>query len=329
MANAQTLSTWDEIKIQRFGKETLFQSTENKPLQGIYKIANKQGAYSEIHFNNGKIDGTRTDYNAKDQVICEKPYKNGKPDGEWKYYDENGEVKTTESYKNGYKHGKWTKKIFSNNTYYIKTAYYEQDNPTGTWTEKWQNGDLKEERTYKGKGTYTAKEYHYNGKLQQVKSYNNFKLNGTQQLYSSSGILIKQEVYKNDVLEKKETFFDNGRPYEIYRFKDGRAHGKFINYKRSGAKSLEGFYENGSETGVWKKYRGDSGWLYFETTYKDDTENGMHKTYYPSGKVKKEGNYLKGSKNGKWKFYNETGKLIKEIEYDRGTEISRKELSAS
>lgn len=325
--NAQTLTTWSEIKTQRFGKEAIYKTKKDKHLKGYYKIASDKGNYSEIHFKNGKIDGIRKDYDNNGELTSTRAYKNGKYHGEWKYYNNNGEVKTIENYKEGNKDGKWWKKFSTNNNYYTKTAYYHNNTPTGTWTEKWQNGNLKEERTYKGKGTYVLKKYHTNGKLHQQKSYKNFKLDGIQLVYSSSGILIKRDAYKNDLLEKKESFFDNSRPYQVYNLRNGRLHGYFIEYKRSGAKSLEGYYDNGNETGLWKKYRGDNGWLYFETTYKNDTQNGSYKSYYRSGIIETEGNYLNGSRNGIWKVYNEAGKLIKEITYDKGTEVERKEYN--
>ncbi|WP_203258232.1 toxin-antitoxin system YwqK family antitoxin [Hyunsoonleella ulvae] len=327
VSKAQTLSSWDEIKLHRFGTETVYKSINNRPINGLYKIASANGSYSEIFFKKGKIHGVRKNYSSDERLISTQSYLNGKRDGEWTYYDEDGKPKTIENYKEGLKTGKWWKKAMVNSSYYTSISFYENNIPTGRWIEKWKNGTLKEERIFNGKGSYTQKKYHANGKLYEQKSYKNFKLNGNQFLYSKAGILLKKELFAHNVLEKRESFFDNGRPREVYNFKNGKLHGTCIDYKSSGAKSYEGIYENGYKSGVFKKYVDSNGWLYYETSYENDVANGPHKTYYRSKLVEQEGNYLNGSKNGIWKFYNIAGKLIREVEYDMGTEIMRREYN--
>lgn len=324
---AQTLTSWSDLKLQRFGKETIYKTKNNKLINGFYKIAKKNGNYTEAHFKKGKINGLKKNYNSDGDLLSVQSYVNGKPEGEWMYYDEGEKVTTIENYKEGLKTGKWWKKNVVNGSYYTSIAFYENDIPIGKWVEKWEHGTLKEERVFSGKGTYNQKEYYSNGKLKEENNYKDFKLNGNQFLYTKDGVLLKNELYTNDVLEKKETFFDNGRPSEVYNYKNGKLHGLCIDYKRSGAKSYEGVYRNGYQSGVFKKYIGSNGWLYYETTYEDDIANGPHKTYYESKLVEKEGNYLNGSKHGIWKYYNTAGKLIREVEYDKGTEITSKEYN--
>ncbi len=346
---SQTLLMKNDVKIQRFGKDIFYKTNNNNLLDGHYKIADSKGNYSDIHFKkgkkhgvaikydyegrklvqynfeNGKQNGTYTSFYQNGKVWIKGAFINGNKNGKWEYFDKNGTLKAFENYKNGKKDGKWWKKIFYSNTYYTKDEYYQDDIPTGVWRDRWQNGYLKEERTYKGKGTYVAKTFHKNGKLYEQKSYKDFKLDGIQLVYLPTEVLVKKELYCNSVLEKRETFFDNGQAGTIYNLKNGKLHGKFIDYRRSGAKYEEGVYRNGYKIGVWKLYRGEDGWLYSETTYEDGTKNGQHKVYYKSGIVEKEGNNIKGSRNGIWKFYNEAGKLIKETEYKLGRKISSKE----
>ncbi|MEP0212977.1 MAG: toxin-antitoxin system YwqK family antitoxin, partial [Cellulophaga sp.] len=52
---------WENVDTQRFGKETLFK-TDNKLLNGSYKIAENSGAYTEVTFANGKMVGTKKNY---------------------------------------------------------------------------------------------------------------------------------------------------------------------------------------------------------------------------------------------------------------------------
>ncbi len=321
-SSAQKLTVWNDVTIKRFGKETIFSTPENKPLNGHYKIASDKGNYSEIRFIDGKINGTRDNYNAKGIQTESFQYKKGMPHGKWIYYDENEKPKAVETYKAGNKHGKWWKKKFKQQNYFIATAYYEDDIPVGTWTEKWPNKTLKSERIYEGLGTYTQKEYHNNGKLHTQKSFNQFKLHGAQLVYSTSGTLLERKTYRNDVLEKLEYFFKNGQLDTEYNYKNGVLHGTCIDYYPSGGKHWIERYENGYRSGVWIQYI-DDGWLYSKTTYKDDIPNGTCTIYYSSGIIEEKGEYVNGSRNGIWKFYHQSGKLHFEVEYKKGIEFKR------
>ncbi len=336
-----------DVVSQRFGKEIIYKDKDDKLLEGHYNIADSRGNYIDVRFKQGKKHGQQVDYDYKGRKLRQKSFKNGKAngdykrfhqngkvsvqgyflegnqDGKWDYFDDKGELKTVENYKNGKKDGKWWKKVPKGNTFYISTSFYKMDVPTGVWTDKYENGDLKKETTYQAKGTYTEKEYD-NKQLREQKSYKDFKLDGVQLLYSKSNVLLRKELYKNGLLQKKETFFDTGRPYRSYTLKNGTLHGKFVIYTSSGAKDLEGEYDNGNRTGVWKSYSGKEGWLHYETTYENDTENGWKKAYYKSGKIEFEGNYVKGHQDGLWKRYDETGKLVEEVSYKLGKEIYSK-----
>ncbi len=347
LAFGQTLLQENDVKTQRFGKDVLYKDDDNNMLDGHYRIADSRGNYVDTHFKQGKKHGENIDYDYAGRMLKKMNFKegkadgkyttyhqdgsvskqgqflNGEEDGKWEYFDDDGELRTIECYKDGKKDGKWWKKVSRGNTFYIATSFYKMDIPTGVWTEKYENGDLKREITYQSKGTYIEKEYN-NNQLREQKSYKEFKLDGIQLLYSKSNVLLRRELYKNGLLEKKETFFDTGRPYQIARFKNGTKHGKFVFYKSSGAKDLEGEYSNGDRTGVWKSYSEADGWLHYETTYENDTENGWERVYYKTGQVEMEGNYVKGSRDGVWKHYDEAGKLVKEVSYELGNEIYSK-----
>ncbi len=336
---SQTLLTKDEIKIQRFGKELLYKTLENKPLNGYYKIADERGNYTEMTLKKGKLEGKIIKYNYDDIKLSEENFKNGKlngeylyfykngkiskkgfyvdgkQDGKWEFFNDKGELEKEENYKLGKKDGRFWIKRYSSGTFYTKTEFYKDDNPIGEWVEKWQNGNLKETRSYKEKGTYVQKTYHNNGKLHEQKIYKNFKLDGLQLVYYPSTILRKRELYKDGVIEKEERYFDNSLPYKIYNYKNGKYHGKCTIYTESGNKSVEVFFVNGLKEGVAKEYF-YKGTVQYETTYKNDVENGKFKRYFLNGgKVREEGNYLNGLKDGIWLYYDETGKLIEEVEY--------------
>lgn len=325
VCTAQKMTSWDDITSQHFGKETIYKNGKQKLLKGYYKVTSSDGNYAEITFKKGKINGLRKDYNSNGQLRNTRFYKDGKADGEWRYFTNEGDVKTIENYYDGEKSGKWWKKMKSRNIIYITETFYEKGIPRGIWTKKREDSLLLEETTYTKKGTYTKKEYRENGKLRKQSIFKNFKLNGEQLEYSKSDVLLSKLVFANDIIQRKETYYKNGRPDETYQYKNGKPDGYCVDYKRSGVKSYEGTYNMGNKEGVFKKYFGEEGWLYYETTYKEDVENGAHKTYYRNKKIEQEGSYLNGFKQGVWKYYNIDGALKREVTYDRDTEVSRKE----
>jgi len=324
---AQKRITWEAVKTVRIGKEVTFTNKKGKPLKGNYTIASVKGSYSTMPFSKGKIDGMRKDYDLEEKLIASRAFKKGKAHGAWMYYNADGTIKVIENYNAGLKSGKWWKKIRQNNTYFTSTSFYNNDIPEGHWTEKRADSTLISEKTYKGKGSYIAKEYYITGKLKNQESFINFKLDGEQLTYTKMGILLSKLNFKNGVIVKKETFYKNGRPDNYCTYKNGRPHGKCIGYKRSGALAFEEDYDNGDKSGVFKKYLGTEGWLHFVTTYKNDTPHGSHKMYYRNKNIEQEGNYINGSKEGLWKYYHINGKLKREVTYDKGVEIDRKEYS--
>ncbi len=110
-ANAQTLTAWKKVQIERFGTESIFKDLDGKKLNGKYKIASKSGNYAEITFEKGHIQGERLDYNSDEQLVSRKKYFDVKVNGEWTFFDENGKIKATENYKNGKKDGKFWKNM--------------------------------------------------------------------------------------------------------------------------------------------------------------------------------------------------------------------------
>ncbi|MBL3658813.1 hypothetical protein [Fulvivirga sediminis] len=54
----ETYLMWNDVETQRFGNTTLFKS-ENKFLNGPYKLAENSGSYTEATFKNGKMIGAK------------------------------------------------------------------------------------------------------------------------------------------------------------------------------------------------------------------------------------------------------------------------------
>ena len=79
----------------------------------------------------------------------------------------------------------------------------------------------------------------------------------------------------------------------------------------SGTKMYEGFFENNTPVGEWKRYH-ENGRLKANIKYHDDTANTQ--LFDLLGKLIAEGNYINQKKDGTWKYYN-NGRLVSEEFY--------------
>ncbi len=347
---SQTLLMKNDIKTQRFGKEVFYKTNDNNLLDGHYKIADSRGNYSDIHFKKGKKHGAAIDYDYEGRKLVQRNFENGKQngtytsffqngkvrvkgefvkgkqDGKWKYFDDKGVVKTLEIYKNGKKEGKWWKKITSQNqAVAVVTENYKNDQHFGHSEEKNEDGKLNWEREYVNNLSYTHKGYHPNGKIYIEKTLKDGKLDGKELKYNANGVLLTQKLYKEDQLQQLITYYENGNKKSLNNYAHGKRNGLFEEYTEKGIKYKSGDYKDDFKTGIWKIFAQNDGSLISETTYVNGIKNGITKIYNVANKVSSEGNFKNNEKDGIWKSYNLAGKLIKEIEYKLGREISSKE----
>jgi len=351
---AQAYLTWNEVETQKFGKEVIFKTkSDNKPLQGGYKISETSGAYADLSFKNGKIEGEYSTYdfdgriesvatyiggkiNGKSisyyqngDVASEYYYKNNEPDGTWKDYNKKGKIRATQNYKNGKKEGKWTRilKNPAKNTTAIVTEFYRNDEPFGHWEQRLDDGKLNWEQDYTSGVDYIKKTYYPNGKLAEELTIKNRRKNGITKNYTQEGILLYKIEYDNDHVIFQEAYYDNGQLKSSTHYKYGAINGPFVFYNEDGVKTIEGKHKDTYKDGIWKKFDEKKGRLLRETTYKNDVKNGLCKHYNKAKKVSLEGLYSNGEKDGIWKCYNLAGDLTKEIEYRKGKEISTKKYN--
>ncbi|WP_299628298.1 toxin-antitoxin system YwqK family antitoxin [uncultured Tenacibaculum sp.] len=350
--NAQVYTSWNEVQTKRFGKETIYISKEdNKPLNGAYKIAETSGAYADITFKNGKIDGTYISYdfagnksseanyiNGKidgkqisyfqnGKIQEETYYKNGQKNGTWLTYNRQGKVYRTEQYKNDKKEGKWVKELknVQDNTKSVIIEFYKNNEPTGRWEERLTDGKLKWEKVHSSPTNYIKKSYHLNGKIAQELQIKNRRKNGITTHYTPEGILRYKINYDNDYITYEEKYFENGTLESKTNFKYGKRNGVYTKFNEDGVKIQEGQYVDTFKSGIWKTFEGKKGRQISALTYKNGKLNGIGKFYNLKSKtVEMQGNYVSGKKHGMWKHYDASGELTKEIEFNKGKQISEK-----
>jgi len=349
---AQTYTSWDKVETQQFGKETIYRSKEDaKPLHGKYKIAETSGAYAEINFENGKIDGPYINYDFTGSKESEASYKNGKiegkqisyfqngniqeqteyknglKEGNWITYNKKGEKIREESYRNDKKEGKWLKTLKNpdENTTSKVIEFYKENEPIGRWEKRLSDGKLVWERTYNAPRDYVEKHYYPNTKLSSEINIVDNRKNGIASYYTPEGLLQYKMNYDDDYIVYKEEYFENGVLERKTSYKYGKINGPFVRYNEDGIKIEEGIRKDTYKNGVWKIFESKKGRLISEITYKNGNQNGPAKFYDTNAKsVKQEGQYLNGKQHGTWRHYDSSGELTKEVEYNKGKQVSEK-----
>jgi antitoxin component YwqK of YwqJK toxin-antitoxin module len=91
---------------------------------------------------------------------------------------------------------------------------------------------------------------------------------------------------------------------------------KEVQYFENKQKKMEGTYLNNQRSGKWTAWY-KNGKVWSEGFFKDGLSEGVRTVYYDNGKIYMVGNYALDQKVGKWKFYDNTGKLVKEVDFDK------------
>ena len=118
--------------------------------------------------------------------------------------------------------------------------------------------------------------------------------------------------------EKVESKHPNEKPMLVGCYKkidDKEVRVAEKHYYDNGKLKMEGNFENGKRTGIWKAYF-NNGQLQSEGVFENGNREGVGKVYFPNGQLRYEGQYKDNKETGHWKFYNEKGKLVKEQDFN-------------
>ncbi len=107
-------------------------------------------------------------------------------------------------------------------------------------------------------------------------------------------------------------------------FKHVKKDGLYQQCNEKGIFEKEGQFKDGYKNGVWKSLNANDGRLLSVITFSNSLKNGITKIYNEANRVAEEGTYKNDAKDGVWKVYNLAGKLIQEIDYQLGKELSSK-----
>ena len=116
------------------------------------------------------------------------------------------------------------------------------------------------------------------------KNYPETPYEGLLTIYYENGSVEEKLYYRNGLKDgSRNTFHENGKPFEVEIYKDGKLEDLF-----------QGYYDNGS--------------LWWEGYASNGKRDGSITVFYESEKVKYKGQYASDSKEGLWTYFDEDGK---------------------
>jgi len=343
--NNKILFEGEFLNGERNGKGKEYEQSDNLIFEGEYSKGKKNGKGKDYFFNNGQLlfegkylndkkwngigynskgkiiyeikngNGSRTDYDERDNLLFQGEYLNGERNGKGKEYK--GSImllKYNGEYLNGKRNGKG-KEYFINNNLEFEGLYLNDKKWEGKGYDP--SGNLIYELK-KGKGL--IKEYDEDILIYEGEYINGLR-NGKGKEYDEDGNVIFEGEYINGLIcGKGKEYIGDGNVIFEGEYINGLRHGKGKEYALNNYKlRFEGEYlynnklkgkeyvneklEYEGEYLFGKKYNGkgydENGNLIYELK----NGNGKVKEYDEFGKLKFEGEYKNGKRNGKGKEY--------------------------
>ena len=128
--------------------------------------------------------------------------------------------------------------------------------------------------------------------------------------------------YKKGILNGEiNSFQQNGIPYEIGTYKNGKKDGKWNSYNSyTGNLGLEETFEDGEEVGLRLSYH-SNGQLRSEYYLdKNSKPEITQRSWFENGQIEDEEHYKNGKKDGKWLKFYENGNKYWEKNYKNSME---------
>ncbi|MEP7265208.1 MAG: hypothetical protein ABI772_11955, partial [Bacteroidota bacterium] len=265
---------------------------KNTVLNDGWKFYNDKGILvSEHNYVNGVRKGIQREYYNNGNISAETWLNNGVIDSVAKYYDEQGILNKTITYKEGVENG-LTKEYADDGRIItiitFKNGFYQKEEKInridkfgfkqGTWKSFYADDMIKSDGVFKDD-----------------------KKNGMFREYTPDGLILKIELYKNDILltddainlklDIKRDYYNNGRPKSSVTLINGVKSGVYRDYDREGKVTSSKLYDKDVVIAEGGTVDGSG------------LQQGNWKYFYPDGKMKSEGLYKDGKRDGPWTFY--------------------------
>ncbi|MDR0368417.1 MAG: hypothetical protein LBH82_04675, partial [Bacteroidales bacterium] len=271
-----------------------FWDNGNLQLEGVYQNNKKSGffKYYDVNGNFQRIEKWENDiliedaretkkldrkvaYHPNGKLKTEAYFFKGTPDGIRREYSPEGNVIQGYMFKNGILLG--------------EGIVDENGKKQGDWKEYYETGELRAAGKYLHSRPIGKWKYYFeNGKIE---------ITGN---YTRTGEKDGEWIW----------YYSNGNLLSIENYADGLEEGESITLSVDGDTLEHGFYTDGLEEGRWS-YVNDS--VLVEGVYEAGKKTGIWKTYYPNGKVKRSESYFENELDGRSMFYWEN--TVKKAEY--------------
>ena len=298
------------------GLSTVWHSNGNKKKTGYNKNGKEQGKWTywnnkgfkikTVNFKNGEIDGDVVEFSSSGKEDGRQTYINGRLQDElsyeYEYYD-SGPIKTKRSYRNNVEVGTWT-------------VWFENGNTKEEGS--WKDGEYSLNNRWNSNGDFLVK----NGKGGWV-SRNEDGTKKRKQMYDDGQLIL-------DLLFSQE-YYDDGQIKSEKSHEDGNPNGDWITWHPNGQKQEEGVWKNDeyfiinrwSIKGKFLVKNGDGGWIAktnkgrneWKKIYKDGRLVGKWDykySEYENGKLKSIVSYKNGIRDGVWVVWHENGRKKEE-----------------
>ena len=242
----------------------------------------KSRTYSEINYKNGMYDGTYTYYSKYSALQYNSNSK--EPSRLYKNY----EMEFTRDTLNG------LYKEYYYNDQLLKEVRYAMGVPDGEYKEYARSGNLIKRINFKKgalDGIYTD---YRNGYINCVAAFKNNLLNDSLVYYYQSGRPRFKIQAKNDTLQKKISYYPDGKTKEMILF------------------------NTNSYSVLTKEALGSDSYIETLKAAKHKTlqyAEGYYQSYYDNGQLLSEGGIKKGRLSGLWKFYSINGVVIHNVNF--------------
>lgn len=283
-------------------------------------------SYYITEVKNGMRNGESKQYNKEGNIIWTGTYKDNLLQGSYKKYYDDGKLREEGTYKDNLLHGNYKKYAYDGDLY--EEGTYKNGLLEGEVKVFYYPGKIEILKNYKnGKLDGIYKKYYDDGKICEKAEYKNGALNGIYMHYDRYGVLVEEAEYKNDEYDGvKKLFYDNGNLKSEEMYKDGELNGTSRYYFENGNLEREANYLNGRDNGEFKYYY-ENGNLKKVFNYSSSSREkvGEEKVYYPDGTIHIINIFDEDGDPTERKVFNESGKLIRKIEYGDFLEETIKE----
>ncbi|MEL7534831.1 MAG: TonB family protein [Bacteroidota bacterium] len=161
-----------------------------------------------------------------------------------------------------------------------------------------------------------------NGKALLRASLNNYVLSGEMKNWYKNGQLqLRQSFVDGHAFGDYETWYSNGQR----RFYGSYASGKYRTWHANGALSLVTDSLTAEAEPAMLEWN-EQGEIIRESLKNEKGEVYKQRLYYPGVKLGAEGALEAGQKRGIWRYYDQSGKLLHELDHEGGKQLSNKPL---